>query len=291
MGVKDYCVYWFRKAHDQLAAGGRAGLVGTNSISQNRARGASLQYIVDNDGVITSAVSTQDWPGEAAVDVSIVNWVKDSLLPLPLPRLDGVEVPVISTALRPARGVEGARVLQANGGRAFQGPIPRGKGFILHPAEAWLILETDPRYRDVIRPYLVGDDIANGLRQEPSRLIVDFGVMPLEQAEGYPAAMEIIRERVKPQRDNDPVYRNIWWLLWRPRREMRRALSTLSRFIGGTATGKRILFAWCESWVLPSNAMNVFAFDDDYAMGVLHRARMASGPGCSRRRLRTGWHT
>ena len=68
IGVKDYCVYWFRKAHDRLESGGRAGLVGTNSISQNRARGASLQYIVDNGGVITSAVSTQDWSGEAAVD-------------------------------------------------------------------------------------------------------------------------------------------------------------------------------------------------------------------------------
>ena len=77
VGVKDYCVYWFRKTHDHLTTGKRAGLVGTNSISQNRARSASLQYIVDTGGVITSAVSTQDWPGEAAVDVSIVNWVKE----------------------------------------------------------------------------------------------------------------------------------------------------------------------------------------------------------------------
>lgn len=42
-GVKEYCVYWFRKAHDHLSAGQRAGLVGTNSISQNRARSASLE--------------------------------------------------------------------------------------------------------------------------------------------------------------------------------------------------------------------------------------------------------
>lgn len=59
VGVKDLCVYWFRKAHDALAPGNRAGLVGTNSISQNRARSASLDYIVENGGVITSAVSTQ----------------------------------------------------------------------------------------------------------------------------------------------------------------------------------------------------------------------------------------
>ena len=61
MGLKDYCVYWFRKAHDALPDGGRAGLVGTNSISQNRARGASLDYIVRQGGVITNAVSKQLW--------------------------------------------------------------------------------------------------------------------------------------------------------------------------------------------------------------------------------------
>lgn len=76
-GIKDHCVYWFRKAHDHLEAGQRAGLVGTNSISQNRARGASLNYVVENGGVITDAVSSQDWPGEASVDVSIVNWTSN----------------------------------------------------------------------------------------------------------------------------------------------------------------------------------------------------------------------
>src|SRR5262249_15050055 len=75
-GVKDYCVYWFRRAQDRMAPGQRAGLVGTNSISQNRARSASLDYITSNGGVITDAISTKDWPGDAAVDVSIVNWIK-----------------------------------------------------------------------------------------------------------------------------------------------------------------------------------------------------------------------
>jgi hypothetical protein len=33
VGIKDLCVYWFRKAHDHLKPGQRAGLVGTNSVS------------------------------------------------------------------------------------------------------------------------------------------------------------------------------------------------------------------------------------------------------------------
>jgi len=46
-------------------------------------------------------------------------------------------------------------------------------------------------------------------------------------------------------------------------------VASLTRFIAGTATGKRILFCWCNPSTCPSNATNVFAFDDDYAMGVL----------------------
>ncbi len=268
IGVKDYCVYWFRKAHDHLTPGGRAGLVGTNSISQNRARGASLEYIVKNGGFITSAVSSQDWPGEAAVDVSIVNWVKEPAIVPTHALLDGKEVPQITTSLR-VEASDGVS-LAANADRAFQGPIPRGAGFVLneHDAEK-LLVRTDADYRSVVRPYLVGDDIANDPRQAPSRYIIDFGTMRLEQAMTFPAALDLVQKRVKPQRDLDPVYENIWWLLWRPRPSMRSALRPLARYIGGTATGKRILFAWCDPWWLPSNAMNVFAFDDDFAIGVL----------------------
>ena len=45
-GRADFCVYWFRRAHDELANGGRAGLVGTNTIRQNYSREGGLDYIV-----------------------------------------------------------------------------------------------------------------------------------------------------------------------------------------------------------------------------------------------------
>ena len=75
-GRADYCVYWFRLAHDHLANGQRAGLVGTNTIRQNYSREGGLDYIVANEGTITEAVSSMVWSGEANVHVSIVNWIK-----------------------------------------------------------------------------------------------------------------------------------------------------------------------------------------------------------------------
>lgn len=75
-GRADFCVHWFRKAHQALRPGCRAGLVGTNTIRQNYSREGGLDYVVANQDIITEAVSTQVWSGESAVHVSIVNWIK-----------------------------------------------------------------------------------------------------------------------------------------------------------------------------------------------------------------------
>ena len=81
-GMADYCVYWFRKAHDNLPectvadpVAGRAGLVGTQNIRNNQSRSGGLDHVV-NTGTITEAVDNQPWSGEANVHVSIANWAK-----------------------------------------------------------------------------------------------------------------------------------------------------------------------------------------------------------------------
>lgn len=81
-GMADYCVLWFRKAHDHLPectpvdpVAGRAGLVGTQNIRNNKSRVGGLDYIAAG-GTIIEAVDNQPWSGEANVHVSIPNWVK-----------------------------------------------------------------------------------------------------------------------------------------------------------------------------------------------------------------------
>jgi len=161
-------------------------------------------------------------------------------------------------------------VLPPNRRRAFQGVIPRGDGFVLSVDEAVVLLEdTTTDYSMVVRPYFGGKDITTSVSQGPSRFVIDFGVEPLEVAMRYPAALQLVRERVKPLRDTNPIYAQSWWRLWRPRPEFRRVAAGLSRFIAGTATGKRILFTWSDVDWRVSNAANMFALDTDYAMGVL----------------------
>ncbi len=280
VGIKDYCVYWFRRAHAELRPGQRAGLVGTNSVSQNRARSVSLEHITETGGVITEAVSTQKWPGQAKVHVSLVNWIKEPPAPPTRFVLDGEEVSGITAELvTPERSTASAVRLDANRGRCFQGPIPVGDGFILTAEEAEALLARDDAdYRDVVRPYLTGEDIADDPQQRPGRWIIDFARRPLEEAMRYPAALAIVRERVKPVRDTnrDRGFRELWWRFGRPRGAMRSATQDLPGFLVAPRVAKRLLITWVTDRALPSDATNVFAFEDDYAFGILsssaHRA-------------------
>lgn len=87
----------------------------------------------------------------------------------------------------------------------------------------------------------------------------------------FPAALEILRERVKPMREKnkDKGFRDKWWLFGRPRVEWRRASVELSHYIVGIRHGKRLFVVWSDAWAMGSDATNVFAFDDDYSMGML----------------------
>ena len=81
-GMADYCVYWFNRANHHLPLStaerperGRAGLVGTQNIRNNKSREGGLDHVV-RSGTIVEAVDNQPWSGEANVHVSIANWVK-----------------------------------------------------------------------------------------------------------------------------------------------------------------------------------------------------------------------
>ncbi|MGG5753246.1 DNA methyltransferase [Zafaria sp. Z1313] len=271
-GIVDLCAYWFRKANDHMQDGQRAGLVATNSVAQNKARGASLDYITAYGAVITDAVASQIWPGEAAVHVSLVNWVKNPTVPPRAFVLDKQPASGITSALREGATRIVAAKLVGNVGLAFQGCIPVGKGFILGDEEAEsLRRRRDADYQDVIKRFLGSDELANDPKQAPDRWIIDFGVMPLEDAMAYPAALEIVRERVKPERDNNrrQTTRDRWWRYGEARPALRKKIEGLSRYLAVGLHGKRLLFVWADLHWIPSNAVTAVARDDDHTFGLV----------------------
>nr|WP_106507243.1 DNA methyltransferase [Brachybacterium timonense] len=269
VGVIDLSGYWFRRAAEQMEPGQRAGLVSTNTLRENKHRQGSLDYVVQRGGVITDAVSSQKWPGDAQVHVSITNWVMSPEDPPTEFTLDGEPVSGITTQLREGRAGWQPKRLAANKGRSFIGCQPTGDGFLLGADEAQKLLE-DPRNAGRVRPYLTSRDLANSVDSAPTRWIIDFGTMPLEDAASSPALLDIVRLRVRPEREQaGGDLARLWWQLWRPRPAMRTAIADLDRYIVCTLTGKRFFTAWQTGLTCPSNAVGVIAADDDFTMGVL----------------------
>jgi type II restriction/modification system DNA methylase subunit YeeA len=175
-GQPDFCVFWFRKTTDLISENGRAGLVGTNSIAQVSGRKASLDYVVSNGGIIHDAISTQEWSGDAAVHVSIVNWSK---LPQKQLFLDSKQVPFISSSLKSEVSVSSAVRLNSNKLTSFESCALGGKGFIVSQEQAEEWIKINPQNRDVLKPMLDGKGLINP--HQKLDWVIDFNDMPLVQ--------------------------------------------------------------------------------------------------------------
>ena len=304
-GRADYCVYWFRRAHDYLKSGERAGLVGTNSIRQNYSRAGSLDYIVEHNGTIIEAVSSMAWLGEANVHVSIVNWIKDQEGGLkrlynqagsnPEIGWNHVDMEQIGSSLSFELDVTKARCIEANAkdGECYQGQTHGHKAFLMKPNGAKLLIASEKRYADVVKPFLIANDLIGAIHSRPSRYVIDFSGLDVLEAQCYPAVFERIEKQVLPPREkaakkeeeqNEKAradnakgrvnrhhanFLKKWWQMSYPREEMISSLQKLNRYIVCGRVTKRPIFEFIHHDISPNDALQVFPYDDDYSFGIL----------------------
>ncbi len=74
---------------------------------------------------------------------------------------------------------------------------------MLEPSEAQALIQKDPRNKDVLFPYLNGEDLNSRPDQSPSRWVINFFDWPEEKAREYPECFRIVEEKVKPERHED----------------------------------------------------------------------------------------
>ena len=291
-----------------LRLGQRAGLVGTNTIRQNYAREGGLDYIVQHNGTITEAVSSQPWSGEAAVHVSIVNWVKGKhdgtkfLFELTGNDRQGpwktAELPTINSSLSFTTDVSSAKRLRVNvdSKACFQGQTHGHEGFLLTPKRAIALYEKDEKNREVIFPFLTANDMLSTFPPSPKRYVIDFHPRDLIESAKYTTPFAIVKKEVLPDRekaaqeeekrnrevlkDNPKARVNVhhtnflrqWWLLSWARGEMIKAIRPLTRYIACGQVTKRPIFEFISPDIHPNAACMVFPFEDDYSFGILQSA-------------------
>lgn len=304
-GRADYCVYWFRRAHDELKLDGRAGLVGTNTIRQNYSREGGLDYIVANGGTITEAVSSQVWSGDAVVHVSIVNWIKGSQLgKKKLFKQVGddkdspwkvEELAEINSALSANTDVTQAKLIHANAQSqtCYLGQTHGHKGFLLSPQDAKAMVADSSNNTQIIFPFLIGDDLLTETPPLPQRYVIDFHPRDVLVSSKFKAPFNRIKALVLPAREaaaeeerqrnaevlNDNPKAKVnrhhqnflskWWLLSYPRPELIQQISTLPRYFACSCVTKRPIFEFIDSSIRPNAALQVFTLSDDYSFGIL----------------------
>jgi SAM-dependent methyltransferase len=267
----DFCTYWFRLTHDHLRENCRAGLVATNSISQGKSRRVALDYIVQNNGHIYNAISTQPWSGEANVHISIINWLKTFDAQELTYYIDYKTVSHINSSLRAEVDVTQVVKLKANLNYCFQGVIPVGKGFLITEKEVSKWVKVNPKNQEVIKLFSMGANLAQNPHGKPDRWIIDFNNMSLEDASEYELPFTHIKTHVKPERElnRDARAKEYWWRFLRSRPEMRKAIASLTCSFAVPRVSKWSIFTLFQSDWLAGDLNVVVASDDFYILGIL----------------------
>ncbi len=273
-GGADLCAYFFVRAYDLLIKKGCFGLIATNSISQGDTRLTGLDFVLDNKGNIYFAHSSLAWPGVAAVSVSVVHVIKSDFSGDVW--LDENKVTKISSALSILEDgfIGKPNKLSQNSGKSFQGSIILGMGFILDEEYAKSLISQNPLYKDVVFPYLNGEDLNSRFDQSASRWVINFGERSEKEAQKYKQCFEIIKEKVYPERQTKDVkkYPRMvleWWKYWNNRKELHQTIESLSRTLAISRVSSHHVLEFVPIEQVFSERLVVLAFSDSATFGLL----------------------
>ena len=287
-GSADLCAYFFLRAAGLLRPGGQAGLVATNTIAQGDTREVGLDQLTANGMSLPRAVSSRKWPGTASLEVAHV-WLRHGAWESTF-HLDDKATSGITSFLTEPGAVSGPpHRLAANAGKSFQGSIVLGMGFVMEPEEAQRLIDQDARNKDVLFPYLNGEDLNSRPDQSPSRWVINFFDWPLDRdsapedyegpvAADYPDCLAIIEEKVKPERTRKnengkyalrkPLPQK-WWIYAEKRPALYRTIAGMDSAIACSEVTKHLSFHFIDvNWVFSAN-LDIFPGNGNVAFSVI----------------------
>lgn len=198
-GLSELVVYFLRRIYSLLRPNGFTAFITTNSITDGDIRRDGLEQVIAQGGAINMAVRGIKWTGQAKLVVSLValhkgGWQGQCVL-------DNQTVPMISAYFEDnADGGEPKNLLE-NAHKVFQGSILLGNGFLLTHAEANELIEADEHNQEVVFPTLNGREINNSPEQNAERSVINFFDWNIEKAQEYKLPFDIVKTKVKPDRD------------------------------------------------------------------------------------------
>lgn len=276
-GRADLCAYFLIRASQNVNRTGCIGMIATNTIAQGDTREVSLDYLLGESLRLIRATSSCKWPGTASLEVALLwlgafKWNGVSYL-------DDVQVQTITSFLAPGESVSQIPFrLASNIGNACEGSKPMGAGFLIAPEEAENLLQAAPNNREVLFPYVNGDDFTSNPAHEASRWAINFFDWPQGQATEYAACWRIIEERVRPYRQEKDINGKYvrrsplperFWQYGDSRHGFYRKVQTLDRILVAAQTAKYVSIGFLKTGIVFGQTLIMIAADTDAMFAVL----------------------
>ena len=272
--------YWFAKALGNLAQDScdRVGLVATQSIRLGASNAPITNALHAKAAEIYAAQQNDEWCIDGAeVRVAIFCFRRPNDQNDLTFQLDGADVERINADLTSGSDIVGAELLATNADIAFQGVKTNGP-FEIDATEARSLLKEplNPNNLpngEVVRRYAENDDVT---MRDTDGWILDFTAFPrIEDASLFEKPFKIV-ERVRIAREarlkgaaTENRRLDKYWLMQRPRSELRAAIAKLARVIAVPETSEHRLFRFLNGSYVFSGSLFVIARDDDVTFGCL----------------------
>ena len=271
-GNADLVAHFYRRAFNLVRDDGTFGLIATNTIAQGDTRSSGLRWICEHGGEIYRATKRVQWPGEAAVIVSVLHVANSAFRGRKV--LDGVNVDNITAFLFHQGGHADPVRLAANAGKSFVGSYVLGMGFtfddtdkrsVASPlAEARRLIDLEPHNREVIVPYIGGEEVNGSPTHAHHRYVINFGERSEAECRSrWPMLMAIVEDRVRPEREakNHSIARQRWWQFFGLRPELYSAIDGLRRVLFHANLGSHVQFTFLPVGIIYAMHHNVFSME------------------------------
>ncbi len=285
-GQGDLVAYFFIRA---CMISTSVGLIATNTIAQGDTSRVGLTQIlsgaVGRTGVtprdkwkITRAIPSARWPGvQAAVHIAKVWMILGGLAIEPI--LGDREVTEIDHMLNARTGTSWTKkALVQNSRKVSLGSKIYGNGFTMSPEEAANLIDKDKRNKEVLFPYLGGEDITRRPDLSAPRWVINLFDWDEVRARSYHDVFEIVERKVKPERqkllerDYSTARRRgtYWWQYGGDSKGLYAKIANMNRVLAIARVSKFVTPVFAPTGQVFSEQCVVFIYDDDFHFGVLN---------------------
>ena len=282
-GNADICAYFFLRANQSLRIDGDMGLIATNTISQGDTREIGLEQLANGGCTILRAVPSRKWPGTANLEVAYV-WLRKGQWDGKLVLEEKTTAGITPFLTAPGKIAGKPYRLSKNNSRSFLGSKVYGQGFVMEPEKAQTLIEQNARNADVLFPYLHGQDLNSNPDQSPSRWVINFFDWPLDAdhddlnkpkgppyAADYPDCLNIVREKVKPERDKNKrkLRRERWWQYGEIAPGLYGAIESYDRVLSRSRVANIHSISFVPTDVVINERLAVFVFSRNRTFALL----------------------